>query len=78
MQVPSLFQHSELRPFPSCGVDHNCGLDLIPGPGTPYASGAAKKEGKKKECISTNLLMYAWRNSRIRSKLIIMVMRGEG
>ena len=25
---------------------NNCGLDLIPGPGTPYASGQPKKENK--------------------------------
>ena len=31
----------------SFGIGHNCSSDLIPGPGTPYAEGQAKK--KKKE-----------------------------
>ena len=30
------------------GVGHNYSLDLIPGPGTPYASGVHKKKKKKK------------------------------
>ena len=28
----------------SFGLGLNCSSDLIPGPGTPYATGAAKKE----------------------------------
>ena len=39
MQVQSLDWHSGLR-IPhchSCGVGRNYGLDLIPGPGAPYA-----------------------------------------
>ena len=31
----------------SCSIGHDCGLDLIPGPGTPYAVGWPKK--KKEE-----------------------------
>ena len=32
----------------SCGVSRNCGSDLIPGPGTPYAGGRPKKKKKKR------------------------------
>ena len=31
----------------SCGIGHNCGLDLIPSPGTPYVRGQPKKKKKK-------------------------------
>ena len=30
-----------------CGIGHNCGWDLIPGPGTPYAMGWPKRKKKK-------------------------------
>ena len=33
----------------SCSVGPNCGLDLIPGPGTPYAPGQPKKKKKEKK-----------------------------
>ena len=33
----------------SCGVSHNFCSDLIPGPGTPYATGQPKKKKKKKK-----------------------------
>ena len=33
------------------GVGHNYSLDLIPGPGTPYASGVHKKKKKKKQLV---------------------------
>ena len=48
-QVLSPAWHSGLRILrcQSCGVGHNCGSDLIPGPGTQYAPQAARKEGKK-------------------------------
>ena len=32
-----------------CGVGHNCGSDLIPGPQTLYAMGQPKKKGKKEK-----------------------------
>ena len=39
----------------SCSVGYNCDLDLIPGPGTPYAVGWPKekreKKKKKRRCI---------------------------
>ena len=31
----------------SCGMGHNHGLDLIPGPETPYPVGGPKKKKKK-------------------------------
>ena len=30
-----------------CSVSSNCGSDLMPGPGTPYAVGQPKKEANK-------------------------------
>ena len=49
MQVQSLAQHSGLRIWcchnHSCSLGRNHSLDLIPGPGTPYAVG---QSGKKK------------------------------
>ena len=35
-----------------CGIDPSCSSDLIPGLGNPCASGAAKKEEKKKSTWS--------------------------
>ena len=48
MQVRSLAPHSGLRigHSHSCDVGHNCGSDLIPGPGTPYAAGQQTKIDK--------------------------------
>ena len=33
----------------SCDIGHNCGSDLIPGLGTPYAMEWPKKKKKKKK-----------------------------
>ena len=51
MKVRSLAPHSRLRIWHccSCGIGCNNGLDPIPGPGTPYASGQPKKREKKKK-----------------------------
>ena len=48
-QVQSLTQDSGLKTWHchSCSVGCNCGLDLIPGPGTPYASGQPQKRIKQ-------------------------------
>ena len=45
MQVPSPARHSGLRilGWHSCGIGRDCGLDLIHGPGIPYATGQPKK-----------------------------------
>ena len=50
-QVPSLAPSSGLRirRCHSCRGGHDCGSDLIPGPGTPCAAGPSKKEKKKKK-----------------------------
>ena len=50
-QVRSLALHSELRIWHchSCGLGHDCGSDLIPGQGTPYAIRSQKRQKKKKE-----------------------------
>ena len=32
----------------SCGVGHNCGSDVSPGPGTPHAGGGQKKSSRIK------------------------------
>ena len=51
MEIQSLGQHSELRIWycRSCGIGHNSGSDAIPGLGTPYTVGVAKKQGEKKK-----------------------------
>ena len=49
-QVPSPVWHGGLRIWccHSCSISCNCGLDLIPGLGTPCADGWPKKKKKKK------------------------------
>ena len=46
MQVQSPAGHSEFKDLalPQLQLDHNCGLDLIPGLETPHASGQPKKK----------------------------------
>ena len=46
-------RHSGLRiqHCSSCDLGHNCGSDLIPGLGIPYASGRPKVKGLKKKSI---------------------------
>ena len=65
-QVGSPVQHSGLRrqschSFSSGG---NCGLDLIPGPETPYAMGRPKKKNITKQWDNTTHLLK-WSKSRI-------------
>ena len=45
---------------PSWGLDNNLGLDLIPGPGTPYALGWPKKEKKKRIWKRMDVYTYNW------------------
>ena len=47
--VQSPTWHNELRIqcCHSCGIGCNYGSDLIPGPGTPYATGCPKRKRKK-------------------------------
>ena len=47
-QVPFLARHSGLRirHYRSYGLGGNCGSDLIPGLGTPYALGRPKKKNQ--------------------------------
>ena len=56
MRVWSLAQYSGLEDLVLLHyiVGHNCGLDLIPGPGTPCASGQPKKKEKQKKKTLTN------------------------
>ena len=51
MQVRSPSWHSGLRIqcCQSCGLGCNCGLDLIPGQGTPHATGQPKRKRKRKK-----------------------------
>ena len=56
-QVRSPAQHSrvkdpalqQLQHCHSCSGGHNFGLDLIPGPATPYTTGQKEKKKKKKK-----------------------------
>ena len=50
-QVQSPARHSGLRIWHcgSSGLGHDCGSDLIPGPGTPYALGRPKMKNKQKQ-----------------------------
>ena len=56
--------HSGLRIWQccNCGVGCNCGSDLIPGPGTPYAAGWQTKQNKTKQ-NKTNTLYNVWEMS---------------
>ena len=49
-QVQSPSQQSDLRiqHCSTCGIGLNCSLDLIPGPGTPYAQGWKKRKKNKR------------------------------
>ena len=59
MQVRSPAQHSGLRfqHCHSCGIGCNCGSDMIPGLGTPYAVGWPEKEKKNKKHTKNDLHM---------------------
>ena len=46
--IPSSAQWVKDPVLPRWGTGHNCGSDLFPGPGTPYALGQPKKKKKKK------------------------------
>lgn len=45
-QVQSPAQHSGLKDLACHNEGHNCGSDLIPAAGTPYATGWPKKRNK--------------------------------
>ena len=53
LQSRSPAQHSGLRiqRCRSCDLGHTGGLDLFPGPGTPYAVGRPKMKKKKRKKI---------------------------
>ena len=51
----SLAQHSGLRIRHHLTLGRSYGLDLIPGPGSPYATGRPKKKEKKKNPCSQSL-----------------------
>ena len=67
-QVRSLAWHSGLRIQCGCniGSGRDCGSDLIPGPGTPYAAGQPKTKKKilhkvtqsKASCMSVVMKSY--------------------
>ena len=54
------WEHSQTGLIP--GLAGNCGSDLIPGPGTPYASGQLKKGEKKNPPISIHLSKIDFNN----------------
>ena len=41
----------------TCGLGHNCGLDQIPGLGTPYSAGQPKRKKKKSGLLVLFLLL---------------------
>ena len=43
VEYPALHSGLRIRCCCSCSLGHNCGLDLIPGPGTPYGVRWPKK-----------------------------------
>ena len=47
--LPGLAQGLRIRCCCRCGLGHTCSLDLIPGPGTPHATGQPKKEKEKEK-----------------------------
>ena len=47
--TPSMPSGLRIRCCHSCSLGCNCGSDLIPGLGTPYAKGQPKKRKRKKE-----------------------------
>ena len=70
MQIQSLAWHSELRIWHccSCSISHNCGSDLIPGPGTSYAVGGQIKEKKKKKKKKSHVLEFPLWLSGLRTR----------
>ena len=64
MQVRSLAGHSGLRipGYCSFGLGRNYGWDLIPGPGTLYASGGLK-QGKKKKFERKNKIFLLFKGT---------------
>ena len=61
IQVWSLAWHSGWRIWccRSCSLGHSCRLDLIPGPGTPYALGGGGGKKKRKEKIKWEGLIFS-------------------
>ena len=46
--IPSLDSGLRIQCYGSCGIDCNCGLDLIPRPRTLYAVGWQKSRGEER------------------------------
>ena len=49
--IPGPAQWIKIPHCCSCGLGHDCGSFLMPGPGTPYAAGRPKMIKKKKSII---------------------------
>ena len=76
MQVQSLAWHSGLRIWSCCSsLGRDCGCDLIPGRGTPYAAGMLKKKQNKTEQNKTKTTLESWCGSASKSPTSIMRMR---
>ena len=60
MQVGSPAQGNGLRirRCRSCGLGHNCDLDLIPSLGTPYTLGWPKKKKKIAHIVQINQIIF--------------------
>ena len=53
------------RCYCTCGLGHNCGLDLILDPGTPHALGRPKKENNKNKIIISSRSIHVVTNGKI-------------
>ena len=60
MHVQSLAQHGGFRIWHcrSCSISLNCSLNLIPGPGTPYAVGWSKTKKERRKNTSFSRLKF--------------------
>ena len=50
--IPGLAQWDQIRNCHSCSIGRSCGLDLLPGQGTPCAVGGQKRNKTKQKQTS--------------------------
>ena len=69
-KVPSPAGRSGLS---SCRVGGNYGLDLIPGPGTPYVAGQPKKKYKIKNKLRYRAESHIFIHSLIKPSIHVLI-----